>query len=212
MAKSTAKANIIIIPGASISSQSWWPELHAIINEAYASKPNDYSVFPQTWSRLDPDPAKGGKGLTDELGDSGHFAIAFDSDDRPIACGGVLPYRGDNWINEAFEKSDAELANRNVRDTASTDWETCCWCVKPSARGKRLSYQILDALVPFLKAQGGERFYTNYVLNETGDFWPKLGFERVPGVGGMLPKGFQTDPEKEGLRADVHFGLGLRPL
>lgn len=180
-----------------------------MINQAYLTK--DHSVFPPTWNRLDPDPVKGAKGLIDELGEHGVFMVIM-SDTGPVACSGVLPFRGDNWINEAFQKSDAELHNA-VNSTSTNDvpdWETCCFCVAVSERGRGLARRLLQELEVLVRQKGGERLLSNYAVDETGDFWPRLGFAVVPGAGGMLPKGFQTDPEKEGLRADVHFQMGAK--
>lgn len=181
-----------------------------MINESYQVK--KFYVFPLTWIRLDVDPAKGAKGLANELGDNGHLAVAFTQDNHPVACGGVLPFRGENWINEAFKKTDAELANRQARSETISDWETCCFCVHPSGRGHWLSHQVLDELILFLKAKGGKRLFSNYARDETGEFWPRLGFAAVQGAGGKLPKGFKRDPDKEGLRADIHFEMGVKSL
>jgi len=147
--------------------------------------------------------------------------VIFSSDGRPIACGGVLPYRGDNWINEVDTKSDEELANGSKADGQEYPesvghevlaWEICCFCVHPSHRGKGLSQQLLATLGEFIKLKGGHRLFSNYAIDETGEFWLKLGFETIPGVGGILPKGFKVDPDKEGLRADIHFRTGVKVL
>lgn len=212
MATSPPAVKIIIVPGPSISEQQWWPQVHALVNGAYEFK--DLSMFPPTWYRLNLDPIKGAKGLAAELGNEGHLAVAFDEAQQPIACGGMLPFRGEKWIQSAFEKkSDAEIANGARPATVlPSDWETCCWCVGPSARGQGLSRRILQEVIDFLKPRGAQRLYSNYVMAETGDFWPKLGFVSVPGAGGMLPKGWQKNPAEEGLRADIHFGLGVLAL
>ena len=212
MAAENAKPEIIIVPSRSLPTQPWWPELHPIIIESFLNK--NYSVFPPTWTRLDLDIIKGAEGLANELGDNGHFAVAFTKENKPVACGGVLPFRGENWINEAFTKTDAELSQTVVKtgDGAIPQWEICCFCVQPAARGTGLSHQLIDNLVDFIKAKGATKLFTNYAKDETGRFWPRMGFEVIPGAGGMLPKGFQTDPAKEGLRADIHFGMGVKTI
>jgi GNAT superfamily N-acetyltransferase len=185
----------------------------------------NYSVFPPTWTRLDPDPAKGAEGLAKELGDNGHFAVIYSDEGvysregMPLACSGFLPYRGDNWINEVDSKSDEQLANAsNTTDNLEllgekiSSWEICCFCVHPSHRGKGLSQQLLAILVEYIQLRGGGQLFSNYAIDETGEFWPKLGFETIPGVGGMLLKGFKVDPGKEGLRADIHFRTGVKVL
>ena len=190
-----------------------------MIIESFLNK--NYSVFPPTWTRLNDDVSKGAEGLAKELGDDGYLAVLLTDEDKPVACGGVLPYRGDNWINEVDAKSDEELANsskianqanQGSDSSAISAWEICCFCVHPYARGQGFAHQLLGALVDFIKAKGGKRLFTNYAIDETGDFWTKLGFETVPGAGGMLPRGFKADPMKEGLRADIHFRMGVKEV
>lgn len=218
MAATHAMFETTIVSPTSLSSQLWWPAAHAAINDAFLNK--NYSVFPPTWTRLDPDPTKGAAGLAHELGHQGAFIVIFDGEGDPVACSGVLPFRGDNWIND---ESDPERGDaRRVTHTISasqvtppkvyTDWETCCFCVHPSHRGRGLAYRLLDELVALVKPRGAKRLVSNYAVDETGEFWPRLGFDVIPGAGGMLPKGFQTDPAKEGLRADVYFKMAAKAL
>ena len=172
--------------------------MHKMIIESY--KTEQHPAFPPTWTRLNPDPAKGAAGLAQELGDRGHLFVIFspDEDDSiPVACSGLLPFRGENWIDEVVKpnSSDAEIANGALTES-NTDWETCCFCIHPSARGRGLTYLLLDELVAFAKAKGAKRLISNYIAEETGSLWPKLGFEEIPGAGGMMPKGFRSDPEK----------------
>ncbi|KAI1849154.1 hypothetical protein JX266_005115 [Neoarthrinium moseri] len=195
-----------IVPGASLPSQSWWPELHAVINAAFLNK--NHSVFPPTWTRLDPDPAKGAEGLSRELGDYGHMVIAFSASNSPVACTGWLPYRGENWLS----KVDSRGISKVEAVPVSIDWEVCCFCVHPSARGQGLARQLLAEMVSDIKSRGGTRLFTHYAVDETGGFWTRLGFEVQPGAGGILAKGFKVDPDREGLRADIHFNMGMRTL
>ena len=202
----------VIVPGASLPSQPWWPQLHFMIIDSYLTK--DISAYPPTWTRLNTDPAKGAQGLANELGDRGYVIVLFNDGDDPVACSGVLPFRGENWVHDAGKKSDTELANGGAiqHEDSIVDWETCCFCVHPSQRGRRLGYRLVDELIASVIPRGGKRLLTNYVANETGDFWRKLGFEVIPGAGGMLPKGMKVDPEKEGLREDVHCNMGVKVL
>ena len=210
---------ITIVPGTSLPDQSWWPQLHTVIIESFRNKKS--SVYPPTWTRLDPDPVKGAAGLSKELGADGHYAVLISNDGVPVAGGGVLPYRGDNWINEAFSKSDKVALNPPTTNaieesTAGTtnipDWEVCCFCVHPSERGKGHSTKLIDALLRLIASKGAQRLFSNYAVDETGNFWSKLGFELVPAAGGMLPIGFKVDPQKEGLRANVYFKMGVKML
>ena len=184
---------------------------------------NKFSAFPSTWTRLNDDTQKGAEGLAQELGDKGHIIIISSDEGTPVACSGVLPFRGENWINDIDHKSDVELAKGEIAGTGGgtsapqtenqiVDWETCCFCIHPSARGLGISHQLLDTLVAFIKPKGAKRLMSNYSVEETGEFWAKLGFEVVPGAGGVWPKGFKIDQEKEGLREDVHFKMGAKRL
>ena len=213
--------SIINTPPSSLPSQPWWPTLHPMINQAFLSK--DHSVFPPSWTRLNSEPTKGANGLIHELGDKGIFLVVFGGDGRPVACSGALPFRGENWINDVDGKHDAD-STRDTQTAASDlhtsndllmdipDWEICCFCVDPSERKRGLARRLLKELEAVIKPKGAKRLISNYAVDETGDFWSRLGFDIIPGAGGMLPKGFQTDPSKEGLRADVHFKMGAKQL
>ena len=213
--------SVTAVAPSDLLAQPWWPALHSLINQAFLSK--EHSVFPPTWTRVDPDPVKGAKGLQNELGDHGVFIVIFKADNKPVACTGALPFRGENWINDVDGHREVHLENGEVttehksasymRSKGETaDWETCCFCVDPSERRRGLARRLLQAIEDLVRQKGAKRLISNYAVDETGDFWTRLGFEVIPGAGGMLPKGFQTDPEKEGLRADVHFNMGAKQL
>lgn len=70
----------------------------------------------------------------------------------------------------------------------------------------------MDELSAVIKSTGAKRLISNFSIEETGPFWSKLGFDVIPGAGGKLPKGFQTNRRKEGLRAGIHFGMGAKVL
>ena len=205
-----------LVPAASVAAQSWWPPAHKLIIEAFLHKPENVTVFPPDWKRLADDQAAAAQGLASELGDRGHFAVMLENG-QPIACGGVLPYRGDSWIEDAQSgKSDADIANSvgaNSRGEGKIlEWEVCCFCVLPLQRKKGISRRLLAFLEDFIKARGARRLYASYAEIETGAFWPRMGFEVIPGAGGMLKKGFQIDPAKEGLRGDVVFKMAVKLL
>ncbi|KAI7328177.1 hypothetical protein KC315_g6772 [Hortaea werneckii] len=200
--------NIITIPSHLIPSQPWWPDLHSTIIRA--SKRNDIQAFPPTWTRPNPDPALGANGLAKELGPSGSLVVLFDRHETPVACSGVLPSRGEDWINETSAAHSNGL--RNVRDetaTASptlparlsentTDWQICCFCVDPGYRKLGLSRVLLTALIQVLEQLGAERLLANYSIEETGDFWPRMGFMQTIGSDNVLEKGFTHTPGVEG--------------
>jgi ribosomal protein S18 acetylase RimI-like enzyme len=205
-----------VVQAATIPTQPWWRQVHAMINEAYLSK--DHSVFPPSWTRLDSDLTKGANALSAELGTHGIFLVVFDGEDNPVACSGTLPFRGATWMNEAFKKSDTELARAGLVETDSSstgrypDWETCCFCVHSAQRGRSLARKLVDELESLVKARGAKRLISNYATDETGSFWPRLGFVVVPDAGGMLPKGFTRPGGLEGLRADVHFNMAAKAI
>src|ERR1700761_6773677 len=150
--------HLVLVRGVTLPSQPWWPQLHSMINESFLNK--DISVYPPTWTRLNADPTKGAQGLANELGERGHVIVLFNSRNDPIACSGVLPFRGEKWVHDVGKKSDAELANgettKNAADISTphqdsiADWEVCCFCVHPSQRGRRLGYRLVDELLAFV--------------------------------------------------------------
>jgi len=217
--------NIITIPSHSIPSQPWWPDLHSTIIKAF--KRNDIQAFPPTWTRLNPDPVLGANGLAKELGPSGSLVVLFE-DDIPVACSGILPSRGENWINET---SKAHHNGRcNVRDETATasptlpakasdflestlsDWEICCFCIDPRYRKLGLSRVLLTALLQVLEPLGARRLIAHYSIEETGDFWPRMGFSQTIGSDNVLEKGFTHTPGMEGLTEDMHFRMSAMPL
>ena len=208
-----------VVKGGSLASKPWWNALHATINDAFLHK--KYSVYPSSWLRLDADPMKGVAGLAKELGGLGHLVVIFSDEEEPVGCGGTLPYRGDGWINAAFderlESRDVTQDNVIQADLESSNekipaWEICCFCTQPSQRGKGLSRQLIQSLVDFIRSRGGEQLYTNYAKDETGEFWTRLGFAIVPGANSVLPKGHKVDPEKEELPADIHYRTAVMEL
>ncbi|GAB1729155.1 hypothetical protein NU195Hw_g6011t1 [Hortaea werneckii] len=216
--------NIITIPSHLIPSQPWWPDLHSTIIKAF--KRNDIPAFPPTWTRLNSDPVLGANGLAKELGPSSSLVVLFE-DDLPVACSGILPSRGENWINETSEAH--YNGRRNVRDETATasptlpakssdldgtisDWEICCFCVDPRYRKLGLSRVLLTVLLQVLEPLGARRLIANYSIEETGDFWPRMGFSQTIGPDNVLEKGFTHTPGMEGLREDLHFRMSAMPL
>lgn len=218
---SKSNPNLIIVSSAFLPSQHWWPDLYSMIIASVLNK--NICVYPPTWMRLREEPQQGALGLAQELGVDGCIAVVFSSHrGSPIACSGILHlFRGKNWIYETSEeKSNAEVtlstADGSTSDSdgkeVAADWRICCFCVHPLHRGRGLSYLLLDSLITFLKAKGAKRLLSTYSARETGEFWRKLGFEVIPGVGRMLPKGYKADPEKEGLKESIIFKIGVKVL
>lgn len=209
--------SLTIVASASLPTQPWWPQLHQVIITAFLHKPENVTVFPPDWKRLPDDTSTAAQSLASELGDRGHLAVLLESQ-QPIACAGILPYRGDSWIDDVHSgKSDADIANaatfpsRGEGDGVA-EWEVCCFCVSPAHRGRGISYRLLESLDNFIKARGAKRLYAQYAEIETGVFWPRMGFEVIPSAGGVLKKGFKVDPEKEGLRDDINFSMAVKTL
>ncbi|KAK3075177.1 hypothetical protein LTR53_001708 [Teratosphaeriaceae sp. CCFEE 6253] len=217
-----AERRTLTVPSHAIPSQAWWPALHATINEAYLSR--DVAAIPKSWGRLNSDPKLGAASFVNELGPKGHLAVIF-LDDRPIACSGFLPFRGENWILEAQEPgsgtelASGELTSRDPPEQVAEfkddipDWEVCCFCVHPEQRGSGLSRLLVDMLIDAIKPRGAKRLIANYSPEETGEFWPnKMGFTTPVGSGTVLRKGFKFALEAEGLREDLHFRMAARLL
>ncbi|WPH03277.1 Hypothetical protein R9X50_00615400 [Acrodontium crateriforme] len=216
-----ASTKIIIVRGPELSAQPWWNAVHRLIIASFETK--EEQVFPPSWKRLNQDPQIAAYKLgNDELGPRGHFAIVFEND-KPVACGGVLPFRGENWINhvESDELRKAKVSNSELQteeefsvspEEKIANWEICCFCVSPAHRRKGLSHILIEALLDFVKPRGAKRLVSNYSIKETGNFWSKMGFVTIPGAGGVLKKGFTHTGGMEGLRADIHFRMGERAV
>ena len=227
----SAELNFVVVPGDSLRSQPWWDELHSVINTSFQLK--ELQAFPLTWERLNEDSTIAATGLGEELGSNGYLVVVL-LDAHPIACGGILPFRGLNWIDhfdpeadttEATAEAkpgeltttvstveDTENAQTAAKSTLVDEWEVCCFCVHPSQRHRKLSRKLIDAMTDFLRPKGIKRFYTNYVIEETGEYWQKMGFVNVPGSGGSLPKGWTHTPGTPGLLDDIHFRVGVKAI
>lgn len=207
-----ANPEIIRVPAHTLSGQPWAESLHSTIIQAFKRK--DIQAFPLSWTRLNPDPAVGISGLGSELGDQGFLAVLLVDGDA-MGCSGFLPFRGIDWINK--ETSQTELpSNSETPDsqphTAPEEWEVCCFCIHPDYRNQGLSKVLLKAVEAAVRERGGKRLAVNYSLIETGDFWPRAGFVPVPGATSVLKKGFTHTVGMEGLRADIHFQVAIKPL
>ncbi|KAF7197636.1 hypothetical protein HII31_01042 [Pseudocercospora fuligena] len=187
---------IVVVPGPSLPSQPWWKALHLTIETSFQNK--DFAAFPPTWTRLSPNSKLAAEKLAEELGPRGLIAVVL-LVDRPIACAGALPFRGDNWIDdvESADETSAEIQNRGdgtahgetviggfdtvpnqkaLPDPSQHDWELCCVCVHPLHRKIGLSVKVLEAISNAVKSLGARRLMTNYVIEETGMYWPHLGY------------------------------------
>lgn len=209
---------IIILPASSLPDQPWAESLHVRIIEAFQRK--DLQAFPPSWTRLDPDPTIGINHLAiQELGPKRSIAVIL-IDGGPAGCGGVLPFRGNDWINK--EKSVDELPGETTASDPhahadrlhheTEEWEICCFCIHPMYRKLGLSKILLDAMQTDIRRKGGKRLAANYSKEETGDYWPRLGFKAVPGATSMLKKGFTHTVGMEGLREDLHFQVAMKEL
>lgn len=173
--------------------------------------------MPPDWKRLPDESKLAARHFASELGNHGHMIVLLDEiTSAPIASTGVLPYRGKDWLGNAQRgMSDADIANRVFASAGGDgvpDWKVCCFCVDPSYRGKGLSHYLLRALEKSIKHRGAKRLYASYAEVENGSFWPRMGSEVIPDAGSTLRKGFQIDPVKEGLRADLAFSLAAKTL
>jgi GNAT superfamily N-acetyltransferase len=211
----TGQIEAVTFPSGSLTTQPWAASLHRTIIAAFKRK--DIQAFPPSWTRLDPDPAIGIERLAGELGPHGHLTVIM-VDGRPSGCGGFLPFRGSDWINKVKsvespgDSSNPEPASANSCDAPIPEWEICCFCVHPEYRNQGLSRLILENISSAVREKGGKRLASNYSEEETGDFWPRLGFKPVPGATSILKKGFTHTIGMEGLREDIHLQVAVKEL
>ncbi|CAK1357671.1 uncharacterized protein RHO25_008225 [Cercospora beticola] len=156
------------------------------------------------------------------LGSEGALAVAL-LENNPVACAGVVPFRGPNWIDAANAASgsnegasahnvpaEQRVRNEDHKSSVVEDWELCCVCVHPTHRRTGLSTLVTKAMKDLVKQRGALRLNTVYSTAETGEYWLRVGFKTVPGAGGVLEKGFTVEPGLPGLLADNPFHAGLQ--
>jgi GNAT superfamily N-acetyltransferase len=211
----TGQIEVLTLPSGSLTTQLWAESLHSTIIKAF--KREDIQAFPPSWTRLDPNPDIGIDRLAGELGPLGYLTVIL-VDGQPAGCGGFLPFRGSDWINRVRSvespggNSNPEQASGNSCDAPISEWEICCFCVHPEYRSQGLSRLILEVIISAVREKGGKRLASNYSEEETGDFWPRLDFEPVPGATSTLKKGFTHTIGMEGLREDIHFQVAVKEL
>ena len=93
-----------------------------------------------------------------------------------------------------------------------TDWELCCVCVHPIHRRIGLSPKLLRTLVDHIYKLGARRVISTYAIDETGYYWPNLGFEVVEGAGGLLKKGLMHPEGGDPLQHDVRLALAIKTI
>jgi GNAT superfamily N-acetyltransferase len=210
-----SELEITIGPAHSLWGQPWAESLHSTIIRSFKRK--DIQAFPPSWTRLNPDPASGISGLSQELGDHGHIAVLL-VDGEVVGCGGFLPFRGNDWINreksaeDLPHDSDASITESEQPHPSPQEWEICCFCVHPDYRKQGLSKTLLKAIEAAIRQRGGHQLAANYSSIETGDFWSRAGFKPIPGATSTLKKGFTHTPGMEGLRENIHFQVAVKQL
>lgn len=198
------------IPGASIAKQPWWEALHRMINTSFEVKP--VQLFPEEWKRLPTDAQRAAESLKADLGEDGLMIVAF-ADGEPIACAGAAPFRGFRIVQRLHSDQDALSTSPPApQTTGHADWEILYFCISPNHRGKRLSTPLLKTLSEAIVPLGANRLLSNYVIAETGDFWPCLGFTTISGHEGIIRKGYIPGPGLPALEWDIHTRMGVRDI
>lgn len=210
-----ANPEIITVPANTLWGQPWAESLHSTVIQAFKRK--DIQAFPPSWTRLNPAPAIGISGLGKELGDQGYLVVLL-VDGAAIGCSGLLPFRGNDWINKEksqnglLEDSESPDSEHERPHTAPEEWEVCCFCIHPNHRYLGLSKILLKAVEAAVRDQGGQGLAVNYSSIETKDFWPRAGFVPIPDATSVLKKGFTHTIGMEGLRADINFQVAIKQL
>ena len=52
----------------------------------------------------------------------------------------------------------------------------------------------------------------SYAVEETGHYWPQMGFATVEGAGGFFKKGYVHIDGGEPIQEDVRIALGVKDL
>lgn len=208
-----ATPELTVVSGPSLPTQPWWSELHSLIITSFRRP--DQKAFPPSWTRSKFDPIEGVNSFAEELGPSGQLIVVF-HDEHHVASSGIVPFRGVDWINDIDGQPKQENGSTPELQSSPSepcaDWEICCFCVHPAARGRGLGHSLLDALTSLVRKQGGQRLIANYSIGATGNFWPHMGFTLPLGSGSMLKKGFTHTAGVEGLRKDLHFSMSAMVL
>lgn len=197
-------------PGSFIPKQPWWEALHRMINTSFEAKP--VQLFPEEWKRLPTHSEEAALSLKGDLGEDGLMSVAF-ADGEPIACAGAAPFRGFKLVERQHpNQEDVSSSPSPPETTGHADWEILYFCISPSHRGKGLSTPLLKALSEAIVPLGAKRLLSNYVIAETGDFWPRLGFTTIPGYEGIIRKGHIPGPDLPALEWEIHTRMGVRDV
>lgn len=181
-----------------------------MINASFEAKP--VQLFPNEWKRLPSDSERAVESLRADLGEDGVMIVAFEKD-GPIACAGAAPFRGFKIVERQHPEQDGSSSSPlPPQTTGHADWEILYFCISPKSRGKGLSTPLLKTLSEAISPRGAKRLLSNYVIAETGDFWPRLGFTTIPGYEGLIRKGYIPGPGLPSLGWDIHTRMGVREI
>lgn len=238
----TPEPKIILVRGDTLPQQPWWKALHSTINQAFKSKNHDvfppsWNRLPEN-SKVAAQKLKAELGpngviavvlLVDRpiacAGALPYRGLEWIDEANFIVKGpdGTQESNGDGKDNTTTtadevpkdEDTPVMIPNMSLVPPSSapgTDWELCCVCVHPIHRRVGLSPRLLRALIDHIKPLGARRLMASYAADETGHYWPNMGFEVVEGAGGLLKKGFTHTEGMEGLKQDVRIALGIKEL
>ena len=210
-----SEVNIKVFPTSSIGEQEFWPQLHAVINEAYAPTREDWPL-PKGFLRLPVDPREGAQQLAYNFGPEGFIAVAFAAETESVlACAGLLPYNEAEHraqIRERGGLSNPELLNTAVDET-SDQWELNCVVTRPQNRGSGYASSVIGVLEKEARRRkkmpmNRIRMVVRTIDELSGPFWRRVGYCELEGLKMVLPIGFSHLQGGEGLQRELAMWYG----
>lgn len=231
MVRRSDEPEVVLVPAHSLLGHPWWRALHQAIIRSYQSK--EVQAFPPTWTRLNAEPDVAAQEFLQELKDDGQLAVVL-LGDTPVACGGIRRFQDSfkatrmrhdpnglgategqplpgTAVEDLTQPIVATAADLSLPESGK-DWGISCFCVLPEHRHRGLGRKLLQSLAVFVKARGARRLLADWVVEETSEYWRKLGFVVIPGTNHVLRKGYTPTPGLAGLPRDIHLCTGALEL
>lgn len=206
---------IKVIPAGQVTKEPFWSDLYKMIQDSFKFKNKDMKIFPDSFTRLDPNIELGAATLERELGPDGWMAIGF-IDDQPVTSAGFLPYNVKELdLHAAGEVVHVDAVKQGQTFEATngsvTGWEIIMAVTARAFQGRRLFDQIEQRIEAEVRKRGGTKLYAGFVEIENGGYWRARGYHNDESCDRWLPKGFSHN-HGEGLHGAVLLRTSWRAL